>query len=149
MTAFEELVEESLERIPGRFRRRLHNVAFVVKSEPGAEEYERAGGSRGTLLGLYEGRPLTRRSVFEPIAMPDRITIFEGPHRRMARNPAHLRNLVADTVLHEVAHYFGMNERQVQGWELKRERRRGSRRPASRNPGTKPGDNGGDPSGPA
>ncbi|MFN0166568.1 MAG: metallopeptidase family protein [Bryobacteraceae bacterium] len=126
MTPFEELVEQSLDRIPERFRRRLHNVAFIVKREPAEEEYDRAGGGRaGSLLGLYEGRPLTGRSVFQPVAMPDRITIFEGPHRRLARNPAHLRSLVADTVLHEVAHYFGMNERQVRGWEMKRERRRG------------------------
>src|ERR1019366_1374541 len=71
----------------------------------------------GTLLGLYEGRPLTRRSVFEPYAMPDRITIFQGPHERLARGPEHLAKLVEDTVWHEGAHYFGLNEREVRAAE--------------------------------
>jgi predicted Zn-dependent protease with MMP-like domain len=72
------------------------------------------------LLGLYEGRPLTRRSVFEPFAMPDRITIFQGPHERLATGPEHLARLVEDTVWHEVAHYFGMDELQVRAAERKR-----------------------------
>jgi predicted Zn-dependent protease with MMP-like domain len=55
--------------------------------------------------------------------MPDRITIFEGPHRRTALNPAHLQRLVSETVWHEVAHYFGMNERQVRVAESRRRRR--------------------------
>jgi len=73
-----------------------------------------------TLLGLYEGRPLTRRSVFEPFAMPDRITIFQGPHERLAQSPEHLAKMVEDTVWHEVAHYFGMNELQVRAAERRR-----------------------------
>ena len=76
----------------------------------------------GTLLGLYEGRPLTRRSVFEPFAMPDRITIFQGPHERLARSPAHLLQLIDETVWHEVAHYFGMNEAEVRAAESRRRR---------------------------
>jgi predicted Zn-dependent protease with MMP-like domain len=74
------------------------------------------------LLGLYEGRPLTKRSVFESFAMPDRITIFQGPHERLARGPEHLAKLVEDTVWHEVAHYFGMNELQVRAAERRRGR---------------------------
>ena len=77
-------------------------------------------------VGLYEGRPLTVRSVFEPFSMPDRITIFQGPHERMARGPEHLVRLVEDTIWHEVAHYFGMNESQVRAAE--RERRAKARR---------------------
>jgi len=77
----------------------------------------------GTLLGLYEGRPMTQRSVFESFTMPDRITIFQGPHERMARDPAHLAKLVHDTVWHEVAHYFGMDELQVRNAERRRRKR--------------------------
>ncbi|MBI3681196.1 MAG: metallopeptidase family protein [Acidobacteria bacterium] len=115
---FDALVEQAITRIPGRFRRRLKNVAFLVEKEP---------PQRG-LLGLYQGRPLTVRSVSEPFAMPDTITIYQGPHERMARDEDHLRKIVEDTVWHEVAHYFGMDEARV----LRAERRReaGLRRPA-------------------
>lgn len=93
----------------------MRNVAFVVEAEPGPKQ--RAGGE---LLGLYEGRPLTQRSVSDSFVMPDRITIFQGPHERLARNPAHLKRLVEETVWHEVAHYFGMDERRVRLAERKR-----------------------------
>jgi predicted Zn-dependent protease with MMP-like domain len=116
MTAaeFDRLVERAFARIPARFRMRMKNVALVVEPEPPPAP----GG--GTLLGLYQGRPLTARSVFESFAMPDRITIFQGPHERLARSPAHLEKLIEDTVWHEVAHYFGMDERQVRAAERRR-----------------------------
>jgi predicted Zn-dependent protease with MMP-like domain len=118
---FDRLVAAAYARIPGRFRKRLKNVAVVVEPEPAPAHFERGGVPRhGTLLGLYEGRPLTRRSVFEPFAMPDRITIFQGPHERLARSPEHLAAMVEDTIWHEVAHYFGMNEAQVRAAERKR-----------------------------
>jgi predicted Zn-dependent protease with MMP-like domain len=117
---FDKLVEEALKVIPRRFRKRLHNVAFVVEPE----------GPRPDLLGLYQGRPLTHRSVSDGFVMPDRITIFQRPHERMARNEAHLRRLVEDTVWHEVAHYFGMDEARVRRAESRRRRYR---------PGPKPG----------
>ncbi|HWB84937.1 MAG TPA: metallopeptidase family protein [Bryobacteraceae bacterium] len=118
---FDGLVAEAYARIPGRFRKRLKNIAVVVEPEPSPEQLQRGRVRHGaTLLGLYEGRPLTVRSVFEPFAMPDRITIFQGPHERMARGPEHLRKLVEDTIWHEVAHYFGMDEDQVRAAERKR-----------------------------
>jgi predicted Zn-dependent protease with MMP-like domain len=121
---FDRLVADAWARIPGRFRRRMQNIALLVADEPTREQLARGRVPRGdTLLGLYEGRPMTTRSVFEPFAMPDRITIFQGPHERMAQNPAHLAKLVEDTVWHEVAHYFGMNERQVRAAERRRSSR--------------------------
>src|SRR5437016_5403415 len=118
---FDQLVEDAYARIPGRFRRRLKNVAVMVEAEPSAHQLARGRvGPGATLLGLYEGRPLTTRSVFEPFAMPDRITIFQGPHERLARSPEHLARMVQDTVWHEVAHYFGMNELQVRTAERRR-----------------------------
>src|ERR1035437_6686855 len=96
---FDRLVAAACERIPARFRKRLKNVAMIVEAEPQAGQLARGRVPHGgTLLGLYEGRPLTRRSVFEPFAMPDRITIFQGPHERLARGPEHLAKLVEDTV---------------------------------------------------
>ena len=107
---FEELVEKGLAEVPARFRRRLRNVVFVVEDEP----------PRPGLLGLYQGRPLTTRSVSQPIAEPDRITIYQGPHERMTRTASELQRAVAETVWHEVGHYFGMDERQVRAAERRR-----------------------------
>jgi predicted Zn-dependent protease with MMP-like domain len=122
---FDRLVADAYARIPARFRKRLKNVALIVEAEPTAAQLARGHVPRGsTLLGLYEGRPLTRRSVFEPFAMPDKITIFQGPHERLARTPEDLPRLVADTVWHEVAHYFGMDELQVRAAEKRRRVRR-------------------------
>jgi len=110
---FDDLVEEALRTAVARgFRRRLRNVVFVVEQEP---------PSPG-LLGLYQGRPATERSTAEFASLPDRITIYQGPHERMARNAAHLRRLVEETVWHEVAHYFGMSEAQVRRAEARRAR---------------------------
>ena len=119
--AFDRLVADAYARIPGRFRRRLKNLAVVVEPEPTQAQLLRGRVPRGgTLLGLYEGRPLTTRSVFDPFPVPDRITIFQSPHERVARSPAQLAQLVEDTVWHEVAHYFGMDELQVRTAERKR-----------------------------
>lgn len=120
---FDRLVERALAGIPARFRVRMKNVALVVEPEPPPMP----GG--GTLLGLYQGRPLTGRSVFESFSMPDRITIFQGPHERMARDLAHLEKLVEETVWHEIAHYFGMDEKQVRQAERRRRRRPAPRPP--------------------
>ena len=121
---FDRLVAAAYARIPARFRRRLKNIAVVVEPEPAPAQFARGRAPRGsTLLGLYEGRPLTTRSVFEPFAMPDRITIFQGPHERLAQSPEHLARLVEDTVWHEVAHYFGMDELQVRAAERRRRAR--------------------------
>ena len=75
---------------------------------------------RPGLLGLYHGRPLTLRNVSDGFHLPDQITIYQGPHERMARSKEHLEQLVADTVWHEIAHYFGMDEAQVRRAERRR-----------------------------
>jgi predicted Zn-dependent protease with MMP-like domain len=65
---------------------------------------------------------LPHRSVSDSFTLPDRITIFQGPHERLARDRRHLQRLLEDTVWHEVAHYFGMNEAQVRRAERQRRR---------------------------
>jgi predicted Zn-dependent protease with MMP-like domain len=118
---FQQLVSDAYGLIPDQFRTRMENIAVTVESEPGADQLARARVPRGgTLFGLYEGRPLTVRSVFDSFAMPDRITIFQGPHERAAHSREHLAKLVEDTIWHEVAHYFGMNESQVRAAERAR-----------------------------
>ncbi len=100
--------------IPPRFRGKLKNVAFIVEAEP----------PRPGLLGLYQGWPLPRRSTADSFTLPDRIVIFQGPHERLARDRRDLVRLVRETIWHEVAHYFGMDERQVRTAELRRSRAR-------------------------
>ena len=118
---FDTLVAAACKRIPARFRKRMQNVAILTAAEPSPDQLARGRVPRGgTLLGLYEGRPLTTRSVFDSFTMPDRITIFQGPHERLARGPAHLERMVEDTVWHEVAHYFGMDEGRVRAAERRR-----------------------------
>ncbi len=123
MTAheFDCLVERACAKIPGRFRRRLANIAIIVEAEPSGEQLRASRVAPGnTLLGLYRGRPLTARSVSDGFVMPDQIVIFQGPHERLARDPAHLEKLVEETVWHEVAHYFGMDEARVRSAERRR-----------------------------
>ena len=110
---FDALVERALKKIPARFRKRLENIVIVVEPEP----------PRPGLLGLYQGRPMTSRSVSDGFSMPDQITIYQGPHERMSRNLEDLELNVGDTVWHEIAHYFGMDEVQVRRAERRRARR--------------------------
>ena len=118
---FDCLVERACAKIPRRFRRRLANIAIIVEAEPSSEQLRASGVPPGsTLLGLYRGRPLTVRSVSDGFVMPDQIVIFQGPHERLARDPAHLEKLVEETVWHEVAHYFGMDESRVRSAERRR-----------------------------
>jgi len=107
---FDRIVERALRRIPARFRKRMENVAIVVEREP----------PRPGWLGLYQGVPLTDRSVGDGFRMPDQITIYQGPHERMARSRIEVEKMVADTVWHEIAHYFGMDEPQVRRAERRR-----------------------------
>jgi predicted Zn-dependent protease with MMP-like domain len=111
---FERMVEQALAEVPAAYRRRMTNVVMTVEDEP----------PRPGLLGLYEGRPLTDRSVSEGFTLPDKITVYRGPHLRMARDRDHLRRIVSETVWHEIGHYFGMNERQVEAAQRRRTRRR-------------------------
>lgn len=107
---FDQVVERALLRIPAQFRKLLENISIVVEPEP----------PRPGLLGLYHGIPLTERSVSQGFRMPDQITIYQGPHERMARSRADLEKIVADTVWHEIAHYFGMDEGEVRRAERRR-----------------------------
>ncbi|MBY0506418.1 MAG: metallopeptidase family protein [Bryobacteraceae bacterium] len=115
--SFEELVADAFASIPAAYRARMRNVVLVVEDQ---------APSPG-LLGLYEGRPLTERQASDGFVLPDRITIYRIPHVRQARNVQHLRRLVAETVWHEIAHYFGLDEAQVLRAERARTRRRYAR----------------------
>lgn len=94
----------------------MENVAVVVEEWP--TDTQQAGHD-GMLLGLYQGVSLTRRGPLSySAAMPDRITIFQGPHTRIAHSEDGLRRRIATTVIHEVGHHFGISDDRLRelGW---------------------------------
>lgn len=113
---FEALVADALDEIPEPLAAQIDNVAVVVEQWPTDAQL---AGRRGTLLGLYEGVPLTRRDpiTYAGVA-PDRIIVFQGPLCARARDERELRAQVRTTVLHEVGHYFGLSDARLAelGW---------------------------------
>jgi predicted Zn-dependent protease with MMP-like domain len=113
---FRELVADALDSIPEALGQVMENVAVFVEDWPTIEQL---GGRRGTLLGLYQGVDLTRRS---PLSyggvMPDRITVFRGPISAIAHTEEELVEMVTTTVIHEVAHHFGISDARLEelGW---------------------------------
>lgn len=123
--AFVQLVDEAIKSIPERFRAKISNVAFLVEhGERSPTGDERVILHAGQLLGLYQGIALPHRSEHYHMALPDRITIFQQPIEELANgDPDRMRQIVKETVQHELAHYFGMSEREVRQWEHKRKHR--------------------------
>ena len=114
--AFRRLVADALDAIPETLGRLMENVNVFVEDWPSGEQL---AGRRGTLLGLYEGVELTRRSPLSYAGvMPDRITIFRGPISAIATSEEDLVDLVTTTVIHEVAHHFGISDSRLKelGW---------------------------------
>ncbi|MFN2594415.1 MAG: metallopeptidase family protein [Actinomycetota bacterium] len=105
---FEELVADALDSLPEEFAARMENVEVVVEPEPPAELLAGLGPHR-TLLGLYHGIPLTRRGNYGNV-LPDKISIYEGPITRLFRTPDAIREQVRKTVVHEIAHHFGIDD---------------------------------------
>lgn len=118
---FEMLVEEALREIPRRFRKAMRNVALVVEDEPSREllaELEIEPG--GSLFGLYHGTPLPQRSWSYENVLPDRISIYQKPiEQACGDDEDEIRDCVAETVIHEFGHYFGLSEEQIQEIEEK------------------------------
>lgn len=112
---FESLVADALASIPRRFRDAMTNIAIVVEDEP-SRELLREMGIRppDTLLGLYSGTPLTERRWDHGNTLPDRIQLFQGPHERESEDDDDLTVAIAETLIHEIGHYFGMSEEQIE-----------------------------------
>ena len=113
---FEELVAEALDSVPDELAEYMENVAVVVQDWPTAAQQ---APHTGMLLGLYEGVALTRRGPMSYSAvMPDRITIFQGPHCRITHSEDGLRHRIATTVIHEIGHHFGISDDRLRelGW---------------------------------
>ena len=117
---FERLVADALASIPRRFRTAMKNVAIVVEDEPSPPLLaEMEIEPPDTLLGLYQGTPLTERSWNFANALPDRILIFQGPHEREAEDKDDLVVAIGETLIHEIGHYFGLNEEDIEEIEEK------------------------------
>jgi len=96
----------------------MQNVAIVVEDEPPAELLRSMDiEPPDTLLGLYQGVPLTERRWDYGNALPDRVLIFQGPHERAAEDDDDLVVAIAETLIHEIGHYFGMSEDQIEDVE--------------------------------
>jgi predicted Zn-dependent protease with MMP-like domain len=107
---FEDLVREAIEGLPEEFLARLDNVDVVVEDRPTPEQLDKNEiGSDGTLFGLYEGIPLTERHDYS-LVVPDKITIFQRPLEQECETHEGLIAEVQATVVHEVAHFFGISD---------------------------------------
>ena len=107
---FERAVSEALRLVPDELSRLIDNVAIMVEAEPPTDDPD--------LLGVYEGIPLTERDFGLPFQLPDRIVIFQGPLERLCESREELLEEIAITVIHELAHHFGIDDERLHelGW---------------------------------
>lgn len=120
-SAFAQLVREGAQHIPDGFRKYLRDVALVVEDEPTGQQKKALGlGKHGELFGLYEGTPRTERAYLS-YRLPDKITIFQGPMERVfGDNAESIKEQVARTVWHELAHALGFSEARIEQLEARR-----------------------------
>ncbi|MDP8957263.1 MAG: metallopeptidase family protein [Actinomycetota bacterium] len=102
---FEEVVAQALDDLPRWVRERLENVDVIIEDRPQPAQRD--------LLGLYEGIPLTQRGTGYSGVLPDRITLFQPALERAATSEGHLKALIRHTVVHEVAHFFGISDERL------------------------------------
>lgn len=117
---FEKIVIEGIKAIPEKFLEKLDNVDIVIEDNPTKEQLkELKVRNNNHLLGLYEGIPKTERWNYAQV-LPDKITIFNVPIERIAKSREEIKEIVKETVWHEIAHHFGMSEEQVKKSEIRR-----------------------------
>jgi len=113
---FAGLVADALDSLPEEFLDRLENVEVLIKDWPSREDLEEVGmepREKASLLGLYHGVPLTHRGVFYS-SLPDTITIYQKPIERVAgEDEERIREQVRHTVVHEIAHYYGITDERL------------------------------------
>ena len=117
---FEELVEEGIKAIPKELLEKLDNVGIIIEEEPTASQLKELKIRKNTFLfGLYEGIPKSERWNYGQ-ALPDKITIFKRPIENYTQSEEEIKEIVRDTVWHEIAHHFGMDEKEVRDTEIRR-----------------------------
>jgi predicted Zn-dependent protease with MMP-like domain len=115
---FERLVREAVGLIPRRFRREIKNLAVVVEAEPSSDLLrEMEVEPPDSLYGLYQGTPLTERTWGYGNTLPDRITIFQRPIEEDCEDEDEMRAVIGETLIHEVGHYFGLSEEEIEDIE--------------------------------
>ncbi len=108
---FRQLVREAVAELPRELLERVQNVAIVIEWRPTARDRKAAGVGPGrTLLGLYHGIPLTKRGEYYNLVPPDKISIYQEPIEAFCRDDEEVREQVRKTVLHELGHYFGIDD---------------------------------------
>jgi len=111
---FRRLVREAVAMLPAPLLDRVQNVAIVIERRPTARERKATGlGPGKTLLGLYHGIPLTHRGENYNLVPPDKISIYQEPIEEICQTDDEVREQVRKTVLHELAHYFGIDDRRL------------------------------------
>ncbi|MEQ1729234.1 MAG: metallopeptidase family protein [Vicinamibacterales bacterium] len=111
---FEQHVAAALQTIPARFRDAMQNLVIVIEDEPDEELLEELEADEDdTLFGLYTGVPLTERQWAQE-TLPDRIILFQGPHEREAEDEDDLIASIGETLIHEIGHYFGLSEEEIE-----------------------------------
>ena len=111
---FQELVEEALADLPAEIVQHMDNVAITIADWPSADELQRTGIGHGRqIFGLYQGIPLTKRGKGYNLVAPDQIILYRGPLQAAFRSLSALREQVRRTVVHEIAHHFGISEARI------------------------------------
>ena len=118
--AFERIVTEAVRLIPPKFRREMKNLALVIEEEPSADLLEEMEiEPPDSLYGLYQGTPLPERTWAFGNSLPDRITIFQRPIEEDCEDEDEIRMVIGETLIHEVGHYFGLSEEEIEEIEEK------------------------------
>jgi len=121
---FEKIVEDGIVAIPKKFLQKLNNVVIIVEDAPTPAQVKKLNiRPSWTLFGLYEGIPQAMRGNNYTSVLPDKITIFKRSIEAAARTKKEMMEMVKNTVWHEIAHHFGMNENEVRRAEVKRKGR--------------------------
>lgn len=110
---FVKVVEEALDSLPGEFRSRIRNVAVLVEDKPPNQPSARWGQQRRLVLGIFHGVPTTRKSIFDLPTGPDYIVLYQKNIEAVCSSEAEVREQIRLTVIHELGHYFGMDENQL------------------------------------
>jgi predicted Zn-dependent protease with MMP-like domain len=110
---FVEVMEEALDSLPQEFRSRIQNVAVLVEDAPPNQPSSKSGQHRGLLLGVFHGVPTTKKSIFDLPRGPDHIVLYQKNIEAVCSNEAEVRDQIRLTVIHELGHYFGLDEEQL------------------------------------
>jgi predicted Zn-dependent protease with MMP-like domain len=114
---FQALINQALTELPGEHVRNIKNIAILYEQEPTPEQRLKVHlHDNQTLLGLYEGVPLSQRQGMTRV-FPDKITLFKLPLQNHANTPAELKEQIKHTLWHEIAHYYGLDHDQISNLE--------------------------------